>query len=293
MRAFLRLAYRISDRLKEALLVLWLSLPVGFLYTATRSVPVIASLTTYPPRINKSWLAIETLLRQSVRPERLVLVLNTEEFPSKKLPRRIARQTRRGLEILWAHRNGRSHDKLIPVRTAFPQATIVTFDDDKFFPRDLLEKLTEASDQSPGKVIGARGWEVRRTEEDDDDIHFGEGWTRATPHSSGPHLFLPGGNGCVYPYDSLHALVDNLDEALRVTPTADDVWFWGALQKNSGQMVCLGLPPHRPVSALKAGPALSALGESENERQFQDALDFFCIRDRVHQHSLKAAGADG
>ena len=292
MRVFLRLAYRISDQLKEALLVLWLSLPVGFLCTATRSVPVIASLTTYPPRVSKSWLAIETLLRQSVRPERLVLVLNTEEFPSKKLPRRIARQARRGLEILWAHRNGRSHDKLIPVRTAFPQATIVTFDDDKFFPRDLLEKLTEASDRSPGKVIGARGWEVRRTKEDD-DIHFGEGWTRATPHSSGRHLFLPGGNGCLYPYDSLHALVDDLDEALRVAPTADDVWFWGALQKNSSQMMCLGLPPHRPVSALKAGPALSALGESENERQFQDAVDFFGIRDRVHQHSLKAAGADG
>jgi hypothetical protein len=292
MRAFLRLAYKISDQLKEALLVLWLSLPVGFLYTATRSVPVIASLTTYSPRISRSWMAIETLLRQSVRPERLVLVLNTEEFPSKKLPRRIARQTRRGLEILWAHRNGRSHDKLIPVRAAFPQTTIVTFDDDKFFPRDLLEKLTEASEQSPGEVVGARGWEVRRTEEDN-DIHFGAGWTRATPRSSGQHLFLPGGNGCLYPYDSLHPLVDDLDEALRVTPTADDVWFWGALQKNSGQMVCLGLPPHRPVSALKAGPALSALGESENERQFQDALDVFGIRDWVHRNSLKAAGAHG
>ena len=191
MRVFLRLAYRISDQLKEALLVLWLSLPVGFLCTATRSVPVIASLTTYPPRVSKSWLAIETLLRQSVRPERLVLVLNTEEFPSKKLPRRIARQARRGLEILWAHRNGRSHDKLIPVRTAFPQATIVTFDDDKFFPRDLLEKLTEASDRSPGKVIGARGWEVRRTKEDD-DIHFGEGWTRATPIPQDGTFFFRG-----------------------------------------------------------------------------------------------------
>ena len=88
MRAFLRLAYRISDRLKEGLLVLWLSLPVGLLFGATRSVPVIASLTTYPPRISKSWLAIETLLRQSVRPERLVLVLNTEEGSKSRLVRR-------------------------------------------------------------------------------------------------------------------------------------------------------------------------------------------------------------
>lgn len=291
MRALLRLAYRISDRLKETLLVLWLSLPVGFLYRATQSFPVIASLTTYPPRISKSWMAIETLLRQSMKPEKLLLVLNLEEFPSRKLPRRIERQTRRGLEILWVERNGRSHDKLIPVRAAFPGSTIVTFDDDKFFPRNLLEELIHASKRNEGKVIGARGWEIRYSQ-DNTDIRFGKGWTRAAPDSEGRHLFLPGGNGCLYPYESPHTSVDSIDDALRVCPTADDIWFWGALQKNASGMVCLGLPPHRPVSALKAGPALSALGGEENERQFSDSLDFFGIRAEVHQHSLGAVTAD-
>lgn len=290
MLVFPRLAYRISDTLKECLLVLWLALPVGFVHTASRTVPVIASLTTYPPRIGKSWMAIETLLRQSVRPEHLVLVLNTEEFPTKKLPRRIVRQTRRGLEIVWTNRNGRSHDKLIPVRAEFPQATIVTFDDDKFFPRNLLEELVTASTQHPGKVIGARGWEIRRTKKDE-KVTFGEEWTRARANTTGQHLFLPGGNGCLYPYDSLDRLVDELDDALRIAPTADDVWFWGALQKKSSRMVCLGMPPHRPVSALQSGPALSDLAASENERQFQEALDFFGIRDEVHQLSSRPRGA--
>ena len=291
MRALLRLAYRISDRLKETLLVLWLSLPVAFLWRGAQSFPVIASLTTYPPRISKSWMAIETLLRQSVKPEKLLLVLNLEEFPSRKLPRKIEDQTRRGLEILWVERNGRSHDKLLPVRAAFPGSTIVTFDDDKFFPRNLLEKLIHSSQLNEGKVIGARGWEIRHSE-DNTDIRFGKGWTRATPDSEGRHLFFPGGNGCLYPYESLHTSVDNIDDALRVCPTADDIWFWGAMQKNTSDMVCLGLPPHRPVSKLKTGPALSALGEEENERQFLDALDFFDICNEVHRNSLPAVIED-
>jgi hypothetical protein len=285
--AIMRHVYRLSDSLKELFLVLWLWLPVGFAYQPRRTVPVIASLTTYPPRISKSWMAIETLLRQSVRAERLVLVLNNEEFPTRDLPRAIKRQTRRGLEILWAERNGRSHDKLIPVRAKYPGATIVTFDDDKYFPRTLLDELVSASMHYPGHVIGARGWLVRRADEHG-DVHFGLGWTRATAGSAGSNLFTPGGNGCLYPPDSLSSMVDDLDAALEVCPAADDIWFWGALQKNKSLVACLGLPAHRPVSSLKDGPALSSIDPLEEDSQFQHALRHFGIREQIHKASLPA-----
>lgn len=284
-RSLLRMVYCSSDWIKESLLVLWLWLPLGFRYTSSEQAPVIASLTSYPPRIAKSWMAIETLLRQTMKPQHLILVLNTEEFPTKKLPRRIVRQTRRGLQILWTERNGRSHDKLIPVRLLFPATSIITFDDDKFFPRNLVSELTTAATNNPGKVIGARGWEIRYPPSGR-KIRFGDGWTRAQPNSSGQHLFLPGGNGCLYPHESLDPIVDDLDAALETCPNADDIWFWGALQRRSSLMMCLGMPPHRPVSALKAGPALSGLEESENERQFERALDFFGIRDRIEEYAL-------
>ncbi len=283
----MRHIYGLSDSFKEFLLVLWLWLPLGFLTRPRHTVPVIASLTTYPPRIAQSWLAIETLLRQSVRPLRLVLVLNTEEFPSKELPRRIRQQTGRGLEILWVSRNGRSHDKLIPVRAAFPDETIVTFDDDKFFPRTLLHNLVRASGDHPGHVIGARGW-VTRKDETGIDVHFGQGWTRAMPGMKGSYLFTPGGNGCLYPPGSLHSMVDDIDAALTICPAADDVWFWGAIQKNKSPIMCLGLPPHRPVSALKGGPALSSIAAREEDLQFQSALDHYGIREQVLEDSLSA-----
>jgi hypothetical protein len=246
----MRRVYRLSDAVKEVLLVLWLWLPLRFLIRHQRIVPVIASLTTYPPRIARSWLAIETLLRQSVKPQHLVLVLNTEEFPSKQLPRRIHSQTK------------------------------MTFDDDKFFPRNLLNELFTASERHPGHVVGARGWVIRKDEKGT-DINFGQGWTRATPGMTGSDLFTPGGNGCLYPPDSLSYMVDDLESALSICPAADDIWFWGAIQKNSSPILCLGMPPHRPVSLLKGGPALSSIDPLEEDLQFQSALDHYGIRDQV------------
>ena len=283
----MRLVYRFSDAVKEFVLVLWLWLPLGFLIRHQRTVPVIASLTTYPPRIARSWLAIETLLRQSAKPRHLVLVLNTEEFPSKELPPRIHRQTKRGLEVLWVPRNGRSHDKLIPVRAAYPKEIIVTFDDDKFFPRNLLNDLVTASERHPRHIVGARGWVIRRDGKGT-DIHFGQGWTRATPGMVGSYLLTPGGNGCLYPPGSLSSMVDDLDAALSICPAADDIWFWGAIQKNSSPILCLGMPPHRPVSLLKGGPALSSIEPFKEDLQFQRALDHYGIRDQILKASKPA-----
>lgn len=280
IKSIKRAFFRFSDALREFVLVLWLRLPLGFLYRPRTTVPVIVSLTTYPPRINKSWLAIETLLRQTVAPERLLLVLNLEEFPSRELPKKIRQQTKRGLEVLWVERNGRSYDKMLPARSMFPGMTLVTFDDDKFFPRHLLRELFEASLQNPGYVVGARGWIIRKLKTKH-VLRFGDGWTRATRGMKGSHLFTPGGNGCLYPYNSLSQLVDDLDEALRVCPTTDDIWFWGALQKNESRIVCLGMPPHRPVSKLKRGPSLSSINSSGEDKQFQSALDHFKIRGSV------------
>lgn len=272
-----RFIYQVSDGVKEGALLFWLWLPLGYFFTLNRSaVPVVASLTSYPQRIKNAWIGIETLLRQSVRPQALILVLSTEEFPNHEVPRRILDQKKRGLSILWVESNGRSYDKLIPVRGAFPGSTIVTFDDDKYFPRGLLSDLFEASQKHPEMVVGSRGWKITISTESS-EIHYGEGWMRAFPGEKGDHLLTPGGNGCLYPYESLSPLVDDLDRALEICPTADDIWFWGALKKQGTKILCLGMPPHRPVGLLRQTRALSQTNETENDIQFQRALKFFSI----------------
>ncbi len=290
IRALKRSAFVLADRLREFFIVIRLWLPQSQPAGKRRVVPVIASLTTYPPRIRFAWMAIETLIRQSVKPMKLILVLNEEEFPDKEIPRRIRLQLRRGLEILWVAHNGRSYDKLIPVRQAFPGETIVTFDDDKFFPSNILEQLYEASVHNPGAVIGSRGWVIRS---DKGAISYGSNWFRAKPGAKGKNLLTPGGNGCLYPPESLDSAVDLLDTALKICPTADDIWFWGAVQKANSDLVCLGLNAHRPVSALNAGEALSRTNESDNDPQFQRTLDYWGIRESVMKSLDTSKVTDG
>lgn len=272
MRVLKKGFYALTDSLRELVMVTLLALPNFCRRGTTSEIAVIASLTTYPPRIGLAWLAIETLLRQSVKPRKLILVLSEEEFPKKIVPRRIQQQSRRGLEILWVARNGRSYDKLIPVRQRYPGETIVTFDDDKFFPRTLLEELYLASVQNPGSVIGSRGWVIPA---EDKEIHYGSDWVRATPGARGRNLFTPGGNGCLYPPRSLDPTSENLDLALEICPTADDIWFWFATQRTASPTVCLGLRPHRSIRSQKGTPALSAINSTKNDDQFQQMLKRF------------------
>jgi hypothetical protein len=107
------------------------------------------------------------------------------------------------------------------------------------------------------------------------ELHYGKDWVRAAPGARGRHLFMPGGNGCLYPPISLDTTVQDLDLALRLCPTADDIWFWASLQRTETESICLGMPAHRPVSQQKNTSALSDVNESDNDRQFQSVISHF------------------
>lgn len=269
--------YALTDRLRESLLTLRLSLP----HWRTQKTPaegdqVVIGMTSYPARINEAWRAVETLLRQDVAGIPVVLVLSEDEFPGREIPRRLRAQTQRGLQILWKDTNGRSFDKLLPVRKAFPEATIITVDDDKYFPTTLVGDLLEAHHSHPGHIIGARGWRVL-PDTHTGQVHFGAGWVRSEPGDTGSGLHVPGGNGCLYPPGSLDGVVDDQELALHLCPTTDDIWFWVAAHRAGTPVYCLGMPAHRPIGSQRNTPALSDVNSQREQEQFQSVLQHFGI----------------
>lgn len=66
-----------------------------------RSNGVVTSLISHPSCIATAWLSIESLMRQEVLPDRIILNLYESEFPDKTLPWTLQQQTKRGLEINW------------------------------------------------------------------------------------------------------------------------------------------------------------------------------------------------
>jgi RimJ/RimL family protein N-acetyltransferase len=79
--------------------------------TTPRREKIIVSLTSYPKRIETTWLAIETLLRQTVKPDKIILWLADTQFESlEKIPRELREQQKRGLTIRFCD-DLKSHKK--------------------------------------------------------------------------------------------------------------------------------------------------------------------------------------
>lgn len=215
---------------------------------------VVVSMKSYPARIRHAWLAIESLFRQDCIGYIVVLVLVDSQFPGKRVPRSITKLAKRGLTILWVQEDGKSFDHLWPAYRAYPNASIISVDDDKFFPSNLVSNLVKHSKSSPGKIIGARGWEIIAHE---GRVAFGAGWLRAGLQTPPQRLFMPPGNGSLYPPGSLPKETGNYELMREICPNADDVWYWAMARMAAVHSLCLGLPPHRPIWKQSKTPALA------------------------------------
>jgi hypothetical protein len=229
-------------------------------------------MKSYPARIRHAWIALESLFRQDFDDYIMVLVLVDSQFPGRQVPRSIRKLVKRGLTILWIQEDGKSFDHLWPAYCAYPEAKIISVDDDKFFPPNLLSTLVEHSKSAPGRIIGARGWEMRAQ---GGRVTFGAGWLRAGLHTPTERLFMPPGNGSLYPPGSLSKETGDYELMRKICPTADDVWYWAMTRMAGVHSLCLGLPPHRPIWKQSRTPALA--DRDPGPAEFARVLEHFAL----------------
>ena len=207
-----------------------LLLPRTGLTSIRRDQEVIVSLTTIPERIGKIHLCIETLLRQSVKPNRLILWLSESLDPtrpivsSKALPYKLRRLQERGLDIRWC-KDIRSYRKIIPTLTLFPNAIVVTADDDVFYPRHWLKQLYNAYLEEP-HLIHCHRAHLMRYDSFGGLLPYLQ-WSLTAPGLVGPslHLFPTGVGGVLYTRKLLHPEVFNEAAFSQLCPLADDIWL--------------------------------------------------------------------
>lgn len=236
---------------------------------------IIVSMTSYPARIRNSWIALESLFRQSDKNFHLVLVLAAPQFPGKKLPRMIRKLQKKGLEILWTEVDGRSFDHLWPAYQRYGDCAIISVDDDKFFDSDMVSILRAESRERPGQVIGWRGWCIIPQS---GEIAFSDGWIRASRDSPQKSLFMPPGNGSLYPPGSLPDLTGDRELREKLCPNADDVWYWAMTLVHGTKSFCLGMSNHRPIWKQSRTPSLFAINPGPTE--FKNVAEFFEIGER-------------
>jgi hypothetical protein len=157
-----------------------------------------------------------------VRPDRIILWIARKDID--RLPKAIQDLKRHGLEIREAEDVG-PYTKIIPTLRAFPDAFIVTADDDIDYARAWLADLIAAWDGQNRQIVFHRGHAIA-LDTDGRPLPYRE-WTFSIPGpSEAANLFPTGVGGVLYPPGSLSR--ETLDSAtfMRLCPRADDIWLY-------------------------------------------------------------------
>ncbi len=192
-----------------------------------RTPEIIVSLTSHPKRINFVYITLNTLLNQTLKPDRIVLYLAENEFINREndLPKSLLSLKPLGVEIKWCP-NLYSYKKLVPALKDFPGDIIVTADDDLYYDEDWLLNLYKTHLKYPDCVCAHRIVKMKINEQNKIESYPRD--THLEKKSDSPSfLYQPmGGAGCLYPPNCLYKDIFDSDKFLSLIKTHDDIYFW-------------------------------------------------------------------
>lgn len=186
---------------------------------------VVVSMTTHGKRIMTVHRAIESIIQQSIKPNRFVLYIgNTEYQDISQLPLVLQRQAARGLEIRFVKDQG-PFTKLLPALRDFPDSSIITFDDDNYYPVNAIERLLLSHRRHP-EAICSLATRVLEWQTSGDLKPYNICEFSHKPEDSISCMYVAEGcGGVLYPPHALPDTVFDNSVYEKLTPHADDFWF--------------------------------------------------------------------
>ena len=191
---------------------------------SSHSPKLIVSLTTFPARVKRVWIVIESILRQTHKPDMIILWLSKEYFKSMDdVPRKLRNLEKRGLKIRFVDDDIRAHKKYFYSLCEYPDDYIITLDDDIIYPTFIISKLVENSDKYPKSIICHRASKITS---ENMIIQPYINWI-ACNEEDGPSfdLFVTTGGGTLIPPHSFHSDVLNKELIKKLSFHSDDMWL--------------------------------------------------------------------
>lgn len=246
-----------------------------------RETKYIASLTSFPVRINEIWVCIESILHQSFKPDGIELFLCEAQFPEKQLPESLLNLCQKGLSIIWVKENIRSYTKYYYAIQKHPNDCVITFDDDVYYPEDALQNLVELHEQYPNCICANRVHKIIYDKKG--EIKPYRKWLHNYKGDRTPQdrLFLTGVGGVLYPPDSLDKEALNIEKAREICPLADDVWLNFSAYKKGTKIVGSGKynKDFIAVGTTQKEKLVSKnVFEGGNDKQIQSVIEYFKIK---------------
>ena len=227
---------------------------------------LVVSLTSYPPRFPTLHLTLQSLLLQSYTDRRVVLWIAHQDMA--KLPPAVLALTADGLEIA-ACDDLRSFKKLLPALQAWPQATIVTADDDLYYWPEWLQQLVDAAAAGGADEIVAHRVHHIRHDAAGLPLPYDQ-WEFESANTDTSALNFPTGNGGIlYPPGILGPLAQDRAAYTSLCPSADDIWFYWMGRMNGARYrrVAGRRVLHDWRGSQAAALALHNVGAQRNDEQ--------------------------
>jgi hypothetical protein len=195
---------------------------------------IIVSLTSFPEALPFAAQAIRSILEGSLLPDKRVLYLTAQQFPSGKTPSDLQDLLTLNsiFEVRFYNEIIRSYTKLIPALQDFPNDIIITIDDDVRYHKNMLKRLLSRHKKYPNAIIGHRIRWIKL------NARYRK-WKCYKRISLLTRSFRPsyrnlqtGVGGVLYPPHSLSEKMLKPEVFMQLAPTVDDIWFWAAAVTN-------------------------------------------------------------
>lgn len=194
---------------------------------------VIISLTSYPDRMNIVSNTIESLLNQTVEPEKIILWLAATQFKNKEddLPKGLLDLRSNIFEIKWCE-DLRSYKKLIPALNEYSDKIIITCDDDVIYKSNCIELLLKAYQKQQDVIWCHRGHYI--TFDKNKKVKPYEKWIQRISNCNPSYNILQTGIGAVlYPPNCFYKDISKNEIFNQIAKDTDDIWFWAMAVLNN------------------------------------------------------------
>ncbi len=247
---------------------------------------IIVSLTSYGRRV-KSCVpyVVYYLFKQSQKPSRIILWLDSDNWNEHNLPSRIKFLIQQGVEVRFC-KDIRSYKKLVFTLQNFPDNPIVTIDDDLLYYKNLISELLEVSKKNPESIVAMRHhqpvWEIKNEK----FLPYRKWITIKDAKKDVPCMPTTGG-GTFFPPHCFNEEAINEQAFMKLCPTADDVWFWAMALYSKTNIVGLGKDMYYPIDAfyqnLHKGAALEHFNvdNDTNDKQIKAVFDNYQLWDKI------------
>lgn len=189
-----------------------------------REIPIIISLTSFPERFPNIGLCLKSLLLQEMKPDRIIIFFGSDSKESD-LTDEMIRFRQYGVEYRFDDKlNLMPHKKYFYAMRDFPDAIIITVDDDAIYSKDLVRSLYESYQKYPNAVSARRVHQIRVK---DGKILPYNHWKDQCCDVKYPSMTLiaTGVGGVLYPPGRFDKETFNVEIIQKLCLKADDLWL--------------------------------------------------------------------